>query len=41
MRNLIATMYFLLSLFGCDGGGTTLVTRASVDGEDVIYSKTR
>lgn len=38
-RNLTATVYFLLSLFGCDGGGTTLITRASVDGEDALYSK--
>ena len=41
MRNLIASVYFLLSLFGCDGGGTTLVTRATVDGTDTLYSETR
>jgi hypothetical protein len=41
MRNLIASVYFLLSLFGCDGGGITLVTRATVDGVDTIYSETR
>ena len=40
MRNLIATVYFLLSLVGCQGG-TTFATQASVDGQDVIYSKTR
>ncbi|HEY0662274.1 MAG TPA: hypothetical protein VGD21_13250 [Lysobacter sp.] len=41
MRFLIASVYFLLSLFGCDAGGTTLVTRASVDGTDTLYSETR
>lgn len=41
MRNLIATLYFLLSLLGCDGGGTTLASRATVDGEDVVYGKAR
>ena len=39
-RNLTAMLYFLLALFGCDGGGTTIVTRASVDGRDALYSKT-
>jgi hypothetical protein len=41
MRNLIATLYFLLSLLGCDGGGTTFATRSSVDGEDMVYGKAR
>jgi hypothetical protein len=39
MRNLIATLYFLLSLLGCDSGGTTFATRTTVDGEDVVYGK--
>ena len=39
MRNLIATLYFLLSLLGCDGGGTTYAARSSVDGQDVVYGK--
>lgn len=41
MRNLIATLYFLLSLLGCDGGGTTLATRSTIDGEDVVFGKAR
>lgn len=41
MRNLIAAMYFLLALFGCEIGGTTTVTRSIVDGMDIIHSKTR
>ena len=41
MRNLIAAIYFLLALFGCEGGGTTTITRSVVDGIDVIHSKTR
>ena len=39
MRNLIATLYFLLSLLGCDDGGTTYAARATVDGQDVVYGK--
>ena len=41
MRNLIASVYFLLSLFGCDSGGTTLVTRTTADGIDTVHSETR
>lgn len=41
MRNLIAAIYFLLSLFGCEIGGTTTVTRSIVDGMDIIHSRTR
>lgn len=41
MRNLIAAIYFLLALFGCEVGGTTTVTRSIVDGMDIIHSKTR
>lgn len=40
MRNLIAAVYFVLALFGCDTGGSTLVTRISEDGEDILYSRT-
>lgn len=41
MRNLIAAVYFLLGLFGCQVGGTTTVTRSVIDGVDVIHSRTR
>jgi hypothetical protein len=38
MHNLIATVYFLLSLLGWDGG-TTFVTRSMIDGADAIHSR--
>lgn len=41
MRNLFATIYFLLSMFGCAFGGTTIVKRSTVDGIDQIYSRIR
>lgn len=41
MRNLIAAVYFLLGLFGCQIGSTTTVTRSVIDGVDVIHSRTR
>ena len=41
MRNLIAAIYFLLALFGCDSGGTTIVTRSIVDGVDIVHASTR
>ena len=41
MRNLFAALYFLLALFGCDGGGTTTITHSAVDGVDVIHARTR
>lgn len=41
MRNLIAAIYFLLALFGYEGGGTTVVTHARVGGVDVIHSRMR
>ena len=41
MRNLIAAVYFLLALFGCDGGGTVIDTRSVVDGIDAIHSRIR
>ncbi|MEN1939709.1 hypothetical protein WCE41_02615 [Luteimonas sp. MJ246] len=39
MNKLIALCYFVLSLFGCDGGGSTFVHRATIDGNDVLFSK--
>ena len=41
MRNLLAAVYFLLALFGCDEGGTTVVTRSVIDGVDVIHARAR
>lgn len=41
MRNLIALLYFLCALLGCDTGGTTLVTRTSIDGRDTLHARTR
>ena len=41
MRNLIALLYFLCALLGCDTGGTTLVTRTSVDGHDSLQARSR
>ncbi|MGY0558525.1 hypothetical protein [Lysobacter sp. A421] len=35
----MALVYFVLSLFGCDIGGSTYVTRATVDGTDTLYSQ--
>lgn len=41
MRNLIALAYFLFALLGCDTGGSTLITRTIVDGQDSLNSRTR
>ena len=41
MRNLFAAVYFLLALFGCESGGTTMVTRSVSNGVDLIHAKTR
>ncbi|GAB3388724.1 hypothetical protein [Lysobacter fragariae] len=41
MRNLMTALYFALSLFGCDDGGTTVITRSSVDGVDQLLTQTR
>jgi hypothetical protein len=42
MHYLIAALYFLLALIGSDGwGDRTVVTRASADGTEVLYSQTR
>ena len=41
MRNLIAAIYFLLALFGCESGGTTIVTRSVIDGVDIIHARTQ
>ncbi|MGY1459561.1 MULTISPECIES: hypothetical protein [unclassified Luteimonas] len=39
MNKLLALCYFVLSLFGFDGGGATFVHRVGADGGDVLYSK--
>lgn len=39
MNKLIAVCYFVLSLYGCDVGGSTVVHRAQTDGSDILYSK--
>ena len=41
MRNLIAAVYFVLALFGCNGGGTVMDTRSVVDGIDALHSRIR
>ncbi|MGO1068542.1 hypothetical protein [Lysobacter sp. CA199] len=41
MRNMMALLYYLCALLGCDVGGTTIVHRANVDGVDVIDSRVR
>ena len=39
MNKLIALCYFVLSLYGCDVGGSTYVHRIQVDGTDTLHSK--
>lgn len=39
MNKLIAIIYFVLSLYGCEVGGDTYVDRIRVDGVDALYSK--
>lgn len=39
MNQLIVLFYFVLSLYGFDIGGSTLVHRSHVDGADTLYSK--
>ena len=42
MHYLIALIYFVLALFGLHGYGShTIVTHSTVDGVDMLYSKTR
>lgn len=41
MRNLMAMMYYLCALLGCDVGGTTIEHRANTNGVDTIYSQVR
>lgn len=36
----LALIYFVLSLFGCDIGNSSYVTRTTVDGTDTLYSQT-
>ena len=40
MQSIITTIYFLLTLFGFEGNGTTVITRSTNNGADVIYSRT-
>ena len=39
MNKLLALLYFALSLFGVDVGGSTFIHRTSTDGIDTLYSK--
>lgn len=39
MNKLIALCYFVLSLYGCDVGGSTFVYRNQANGSDTLYSK--
>ncbi|MEH6419369.1 hypothetical protein [Pseudomonas sp. CGJS7] len=41
MRNMMALLYYLCALLGCDVGGTTTVHRANIDGVDIIDSQVR
>ena len=41
MRNLFAAVYFLLALFGCESGGTTMVTHSINNGVDLLHARTR
>lgn len=41
MRNLFAAVYFLLALFGCESGGTTMITHSISNGVDLLHAKTR
>lgn len=38
MNKLIALFYFVLSLYGCDIGGSTFVHRTQAGGPDTLYS---
>ncbi|MDQ3510194.1 MAG: hypothetical protein M3414_00605 [Pseudomonadota bacterium] len=39
MNKLIALCYFLLSLYGCDIGGSTLIHHTQTDGATALHSK--
>lgn len=41
MRNLFAAIYFVLALFGCESGGTTMITRSVSNGVDLVHASTR
>ncbi|GGK10864.1 hypothetical protein [Luteimonas terricola] len=41
MNKLLALCYFVLSLFGFNGGGATFVHRVSADDGDVLHSRTQ
>jgi hypothetical protein len=40
MDKFTALFYFVLSLFGVDTGGSTLVHRTNIDGTDTLHSRT-
>ncbi|MDQ3617489.1 MAG: hypothetical protein M3374_01980 [Pseudomonadota bacterium] len=39
MNKLMALLYFVLALYGCDVGGGTFEHRSTVDGADTLHSK--
>lgn len=39
MNKLIALCYFILSLYGCDVGGSTLIHRTQADGATALHSR--
>lgn len=41
MRNLMALLYYLCALFGCNVGGTSIEHHTVVDGVDIIDSRVR
>jgi hypothetical protein len=41
MHKFLMLASFVLSLFGCDIGGSTVVHRSSEDGRDTLYSRIR
>lgn len=41
MRNMMALLYYLCALLGCDVGGTTIVNRSNDSGVDIIDSQVR
>ncbi|UJB17693.1 MULTISPECIES: hypothetical protein [Lysobacter] len=41
MRNMMALLYYLCALLGCDVGGTTIVNRSNDNGVDIIDSQVR
>jgi hypothetical protein len=39
MHKLIALIYFILAIAGCDHAGRTIVMRSTADGVDLLYSR--